>query len=80
MTARLRDAEDTVEQAHGSTLKYRSVDSGLVWPSTAEMVGNGTDARSNLVAALCRNSRVLPSTSVTPARRNTVVITRCTVA
>ncbi len=35
-----------------STLMYRFVDSALAWPSTAEIVGSGTAARSSLDAAL----------------------------
>ena len=61
-------ADETVPAAHGraptgtgsthssrrsrSTLKYRLVDSGLAWPSTAEIVGSGTAAASSRVAAL----------------------------
>ena len=35
-----------------STLMYRFVDSALAWPSTADIVGRGTAARSSLDAAL----------------------------
>jgi hypothetical protein len=31
---------------------YRFVDSALAWPSTADIVGSGTVARSSLDAAL----------------------------
>ena len=52
------------------------VDSGLAWPSTAEIVGSGTAARSSLDAALWRRNRVPAFTSVTPALRNVSAITR----
>ena len=55
---------------------YRFVDSGLAWPSTAEIVGSGTAARSSLDAALWRRNRVPAFTSVTPALRNVSAITR----
>ena len=48
----------------------------LARPSTADIVGNGTDARSNLGAALWRRRRVPAFTSVTPALRNVSEITR----
>src|SRR5208282_676368 len=57
-------------------LMYRLVDSGLAWPSTAEIVGSGTAARNSLDAALWRRNRLPAFTSATPALRNTCAVTR----
>src|SRR6185312_3167482 len=59
-----------------STLRYTLVDSELAWPSTVEIVGSGTAARSSREAALCRSRLVPTFTSVTPAARNVVAVTR----
>ena len=78
MTARPSGTSAGRTRADGprSTLRYRLVDSGLAWPSTAEIVGSGTAARSSRDAALWRSRRVPAFTSATPASRNTLAITR----
>src|SRR5207253_8173907 len=58
-----------------STLMYRFVDSALAWPSTADIVGSGTAARSSLDAALWRRKRVPAFTSATPALPNVSAVT-----
>src|SRR6185437_397198 len=63
-----------------STLMYRFVDSWLAWPSTSEIVGNGTAAASSRDAALWRSNRVPAFTLLTPAFWNVSTVTRCTVA
>src|SRR5947209_2848201 len=57
-----------------STLRYTLVDSGSAWPSTAEIVGSGTAARSSREATLCRSTLVPTFRSVTPATRGGLLL------
>ncbi len=54
---------------------YWLVDSGLAWPSTADIDASGTAARSSLDAALWRRKRVPALTLVTPDLRNVSAVT-----
>ena len=63
------DGRRRCSYTHGST-------PALAWPSTADIVGNGTAARSNLDAALWRRRRVPAFISATPALRNVPAVTR----